>query len=347
MGSSFSNTNSNNNILIRLSKIAMFDEQVVLKNQYQISDSDEDGVHQVLLDSIRLLNNFIKLDENGKTLVRLERIQLIKVVEKLFKMNTVFLAILQPDNNEENREVEEVEIINFSTNLYLLLEELVILLRSAINTALIAKAIPDFTKIVEQRLNISDYNEKIKVYADEAKRIVDDIALLPTKQQVSNYSQMFEIDATKFGKVSLRWLIGTFLCLLGIIISAYIIFQVSGSVIFNPITGNPIIIPINQLIINQISRLLLISCLFYALAICNKNYKSSKHNEILNKHRANALASFQAFVESPSADAATKNAVLLEATKTIYGIQQTGYVQTENDDSPNKIIEMIQSVQPK
>ena len=79
----------------------------------------------------------------------------------------------------------------------------------------------------------------------------------------------------------------------------------------------------------------------------DKNCKSSKHNQILNKHRENALASFQAFIEVPTANKETKNAVLLEATRRIFGAQQTGYVVTENDDSPNKIIEIIKTIQDK
>jgi hypothetical protein len=49
-------------------------------------------------------------------------------------------------------------------------------------------------------------------------------------------------------------------------------------------------------------------------------------------------------VKAPGYEIQTKNAVLLEATRTIFSNQQTGYLNNDNEpDSPNKIIEIFKS----
>lgn len=93
-----------------------------------------------------------------------------------------------------------------------------------------------------------------------------------------------------------------------------------------------------------ITKVVVLTVMFYALAICTRNYKAHKHNSILNKHRQNALNTFETFSKAAGTDSQTKNAVLLEATHTIFSNQQTGYLNADGEsDSPNKIIEIIKS----
>jgi len=95
----------------------------------------------------------------------------------------------------------------------------------------------------------------------------------------------------------------------------------------------------------SIAKIVVLSALFYGLSICNRNYKAHRHNSTLNKHRQNALSTFETFAKAAGADNQTKNAVLIEATHTIFSNQQTGYLSSEKDnDSSNKIVEIIKNV---
>jgi hypothetical protein len=92
-----------------------------------------------------------------------------------------------------------------------------------------------------------------------------------------------------------------------------------------------------------ISKVLLVAVCFYGLAIASKNYKAHRHNAVVNKHRQNALQTFETFVKAAS-DSQTKNAVLLEAARTIFGNQPTGYLVKEGEsDTPSRIIEVFKS----
>jgi hypothetical protein len=53
-------------------------------------------------------------------------------------------------------------------------------------------------------------------------------------------------------------------------------------------------------------------------------YRAARHNYVVNKHRQNALRTFETFVKS--ADPQIKSAVLLQTTGCIFTAQNTGYV---------------------
>jgi hypothetical protein len=75
-------------------------------------------------------------------------------------------------------------------------------------------------------------------------------------------------------------------------------------------------------------------------------YRSHRHNFVVNRHRANALTSFETFVSSTS-DPEVKNAVLLQTTSCIYAPQPTGFTSsTEGDgESPLKVLEIVRNLQ--
>lgn len=75
-------------------------------------------------------------------------------------------------------------------------------------------------------------------------------------------------------------------------------------------------------------------------------YRSHRHNSIVNKHRANALTSFQEFVIAAT-DPEVKHAVLLQTTSCIYAPQSTGFSSGSDTDgeSPLKILEIFRNFQ--
>ena len=94
-----------------------------------------------------------------------------------------------------------------------------------------------------------------------------------------------------------------------------------------------------------IAKLIILSALYYSLVWCAKNYSAHRHNFVVNKHRQNALSTFETFIKAAENDADTKNAVLLQATQSIFSSQPSGYVNKETEsESPNRFIEIMRSV---
>jgi len=85
------------------------------------------------------------------------------------------------------------------------------------------------------------------------------------------------------------------------------------------------------------SRLLVLSILLFGMAWSAKNYRSQMHNSIVNRHRQNALSTFETFVKAAT-DKETKDAVLLQATKSIFEGQSSGYLSSDSEQLPSNLI---------
>jgi K+-sensing histidine kinase KdpD len=92
------------------------------------------------------------------------------------------------------------------------------------------------------------------------------------------------------------------------------------------------------------SKVVVLAVLITATVWCGRIYKGTKHQASMNDHRANALKTFQAFVKSTS-DEATRNAVLLETTRSIFAVGQSGYLDgaAQQDDGSTKVLEIIKN----
>ncbi len=92
-----------------------------------------------------------------------------------------------------------------------------------------------------------------------------------------------------------------------------------------------------------ITKLVIISILYFAALWASRNYRSHRHLSVVNKHRQSALATFETFVKAAN-DEQTKNAVLLEATHCIFSPATPGYLGAEEEVPANRIIEILKTV---
>ncbi len=89
------------------------------------------------------------------------------------------------------------------------------------------------------------------------------------------------------------------------------------------------------------SKAVILGLLFTATIWCGRLYKAARHQSAVNKHRANALRTFQAFTKAASDDDA-RNAVLMETTKSIFALTPSGYLENESaPDGGLKIVEIV------
>ena len=93
------------------------------------------------------------------------------------------------------------------------------------------------------------------------------------------------------------------------------------------------------------TRLVIVGLLFTATVWCGRLYKATKHQQSVNKHRANALKTFRAFVEAAS-DSNMRDAVLMETTRSIFAITPSGYINesVKASDSGTRVVEIVKSV---
>lgn len=199
----------------------------------------------------------------------------------------------------------------------------------SVQQAIIDKLISELDKKTKE---IEKKGEEYLTQLDETLKSAEEAA---AKVGVSRHSQVFNKESSEHQEQSKTWLKWTVGVLIAIVIAAVIFIFV-----FPDTTSSSA-----EIIQFSITKVIVLSAMFYGLSICNRNYKANKHNATLNKHRQNALSTFETFAKAAGTDTQTKNAVLIEATHTIFSNQQTGYLNSEKDsESSNKIVEIIKNV---
>ena len=88
-------------------------------------------------------------------------------------------------------------------------------------------------------------------------------------------------------------------------------------------------------------KILICGVLISATLWAGEIYRAHRHNYLVNKHRADALTTFETFVRGTS-EPQTKDAVLIQATQCIISSQPSGYIAQENDGGVyKKIFELV------
>lgn len=90
-----------------------------------------------------------------------------------------------------------------------------------------------------------------------------------------------------------------------------------------------------------IAKVLVFSVLSFGVVWSGKQYRASRHNYVVNKHRRNALRTFETFIKA-AGDEQTKNAVLLQTTKAIFAQEASGF--TSNDSAGSSSPQMIEVI---
>lgn len=103
------------------------------------------------------------------------------------------------------------------------------------------------------------------------------------------------------------------------------------------------------LVFEVITRLMVFSFFSFGMYWAARNYAAHRHNYVVNRHRQNALATFNAFVSAAGNDEGTKNAVLLQASQAIYAPQSSGYIDSGGTGGPQatSIFEFVKSATGK
>ncbi len=88
------------------------------------------------------------------------------------------------------------------------------------------------------------------------------------------------------------------------------------------------------------NKLMIFGVLVYLLSVATKNYMSNMHNRTVNRHRKNALLTYNTLAAGALGDE-VKDKILESASACIYSHQDTGYIKQNSPSSINSVIEMM------
>ena len=198
----------------------------------------------------------------------------------------------------------------------------------------------DYAKIEREA---KGYHATMKAEADELAQFMKDVrneaeqALAAVKEQaaeagVATNAQIFTRDSDQHKALADKWWLATIVLGTATVLAAIAALVVAFQ--YRPPD-------LSATIQYVVAKVLVLSTLTFSVAWCARNYRAQKHNETLNKHRANALMTFKAFVEGTS-DERVKDALLLQAAQAAFSGRQTAFDSTEKDpQNINPVVEIL------
>jgi hypothetical protein len=202
----------------------------------------------------------------------------------------------------------------------------------------VAKNIAKLTEAVgDAKAIISEATTHIAQKREEIEKIVHTAREAAGRAGVAVFTQDFKEESQKNETRATTWLRSTIILAAITLIIAGAMFYFPGSV------GDD-----GTLVQKLGTKLAILVLLLSATAWCGRIYKALMHQATINRHRSLSLQTFQAFYTT-AADDATKDAVLLQTTRSIFSDFGTGFVESHggSSDSDIRVLEVIKSVLPK
>ncbi len=193
-----------------------------------------------------------------------------------------------------------------------------------------AEAQKTISEIDELRLNFEKEMNETKKKTDQ---ILTEVREAAAEQGVTQMAKYFKQESESHKKSSTGWLWGTLIS--AILMVAYAV---------SSIWLHKWILPSNthENVQLGVSKVLVFAVLSYSLYLCAKNFLVHKHNQIVNRHRQNALMTYRTIADA-AADDSNKDVVIVQAAMCIYSPQPTGYTKQAGDNTPStkSVIELL------
>lgn len=189
------------------------------------------------------------------------------------------------------------------------------------------QAVQDIAKNLEQELQAR------KVEADATLAAIKKVA---AEQGVSQHAIHFKDESEKHDKEAENWLELTKKATLWLGGFAVV------TLFFHKI---PWIAPTTEFEVLQVvvSKILVFATIASFVLLAAKNFMAHRHNAVVNKHRQNALITYEALVAAAK-DVANKEVILTHASECIYSPQPTGFGRAEKSDGTFSMVNVAGSL---
>ncbi len=202
------------------------------------------------------------------------------------------------------------------------------------------KSSADFQRLQrEARGTLSELGESKKQFKldtdgilAEMKSALGEVQDAAKKAGVAQHAVHFVEEAKLSRGVAIAWLVASIA--FGLMTAGYVVWHIEPALFA---IQNPTVM---QLVQASIPRLLIVFVLSFGMVWSAKNFTSSAHNYVVNRHRSNALASFQTFVEGASKPD-IKDAVLMQATHAIFTPQDSGFAKGDVPNPTSQVVEVF------
>jgi hypothetical protein len=176
--------------------------------------------------------------------------------------------------------------------------------------------------------NVTDRANELQGELEKRKKdadaVLEAVRKVAEEQGVSQQAIYFKNEADRHEAQSGKWLSATIW--LTILLGIY-----AGATLF--LHKIPILTPANAYETTQlaVSKVLVFVTISFFLILSSRNCLAHRHNLVVNRHRQNALATYQAIVKAAGQDA-NRDVVLAKAADCIFTAQPTAFSKTDGAD---------------
>lgn len=176
--------------------------------------------------------------------------------------------------------------------------------------------------------------DAMKANQEEAERILGEIRKVAAEQGVSQQALYFKEEADQYEKNTATWQKYTVWIAVGLAVLALASLLIALWYV-----------PTNEYQAIQIglSKVLLFAVVAYMLIYCARVSTANRHNAVVNRHRENALLTFNALAEASGSEA-NRDVILGHAAACIFAPQDTGYTKPTAQLGPSQIIDVLPRV---
>ncbi|MDW3118370.1 MAG: hypothetical protein R8G60_11740 [Roseovarius pacificus] len=177
--------------------------------------------------------------------------------------------------------------------------------------------------------------QEIEGQKTEAADILDDVRAAAAEQGVSQQAQYFKDEADQHQTDAKKWRDYTIGMAVAVGVYGIVTLFLHKWTLLTPSN-------LYETIQFTAGKLVVFFVLTYMLVLCAKNFTSNRHNEIVNRHRQNALMTYKALVDAGGTPEA-RDVVLNHAASSIYRLHETGYTRGSEGggSSSSSVIEML------
>jgi hypothetical protein len=273
--------------------------------------------------------------------------KLVRLAQQVGNIRTTFQDIIRYDAKQPNaNQTRDVHLESVRGGYSGLCDLVIPVLPFAIlKKTNVEKIESDFREALSRALRESSAtNNTLKSALGEAETTLEKLRTVSGEIGIAKYAGIFGSEANEQSRQSWYWAVGAGLLTIVATVYTFLFFEPHIRSLFE----SPKPVPSGMLIPLTLSRVVLISLLYMGVVWCIRNFSAARHNSIVNRHRHNALSTFEAFVRAAEGDVQTKNAVLLQATQSIFAPQPSGYLKSDNDaPSGAPVIEIVRTLAGK
>ncbi|UPT96298.1 hypothetical protein J4G48_0046020 [Bradyrhizobium barranii subsp. apii] len=169
-------------------------------------------------------------------------------------------------------------------------------------------------------------------HSKEAERVLEDVRRVAAEQGVGFQAAYFKSEAEKHDAAARTWRVWITLAAALVAVVAAASLFVSKVDLLKPQDAYEAI----QLLA---AKLVIFTTAGYLVVLCARNFLAHTHNAIVNRHRQNALLTFQALVDAAKGED-KKDIVLTQAAACMFAPQETGFTKHQPEGGPS-IIQML------